>query len=175
MKSESLDCPNCGASLPADATGRITCRFCNSTVQVPGNRSGDTDPDPELDGKVRRLLEQRDLLEAIKLYRASRGCSLKEAREAVGAVAAGMGMTVGSGTGSRLTCPLLVFLFITWVAVMVVVPIVLRKALETGDRLSSGRAALVQGGATVALVILTIVVVTYMARRAGRLRDKGRN
>jgi hypothetical protein len=173
MTVESLACPNCGAALPAGSTGTLTCRFCNSTVTLR------TDP-PALPARdsdvlVRNLIEQKKTIDAIRMYRETRACTLKEARDGVAAMAGEMGMNLGSGRESKLTCPFLAFAGLAWAPLIVLIPILVRRAMEAGKPFSTGKAALVQAVATAILLGLTIWVVVILSRRSTRLRGPGEN
>lgn len=174
MAVESLDCPNCGAALPAGSAGTVICRFCRSTVRLSG--VGETPPAsvPDVGDRVRRLLEERRTLEAIRLYRDSRACTLKEARDGVAATAAEMGLTLGSGRPSGMTCPVLSAGALAWLALMILLPHFFRKMLEAGRPFSQGKAALVQGGAILVLLALSVAAIWILTKRSARLRGPDR-
>jgi hypothetical protein len=168
-----MDCPNCGAALPAGCTGTLTCGFCHSTVQLrtdPSERPG-----RDMDARVRALIEQKNTIEAIRLYRDSRRCSLKEARDGVAALAREMGMTLGTGRRSMLSCPVLAFASLAWAPLMVMIPLSVRRALEAGHPFPAGKAALVQAGGTIVLLALTIWGIMRYARRSAVLRGSRRS
>jgi hypothetical protein len=165
---ESIRCPNCGAALPEGSAGTLTCGFCNSTV-----RQGTDPSEPharDSDAGLRALIEQKNTIEAIRLYRDSRSCTLKEARDGVAAMAREMGMTLGSGSGSMLSCPVLAFAGLAWAPLMVLIPLLVRRALEAGRPFPAGKAALVQAGGTIVLLALTCWWILIAARRTTRLR-----
>ena len=85
-----LTCPSCGAPLEFDGTSSIVrCRFCKNIALVPGLLAAqEATPRASLD-KVRRLAQNGNLIEAIRRYRELYGVGLKEAKDAVDALAAG--------------------------------------------------------------------------------------
>ena len=129
-------------------------------------------PDRELDGEVRRLLEEQNVIEAVKLCRRNRPWSLKQARDHVGEVASGMGMPLGGGS-SGISCSLIILLFMTWAAVMVLVPLLVRRLVEDmAGPLSNGAAAGIIAGTALLLVALSITGVMAWARRSSSPQRK---
>ena len=139
------------------------------------NYRTDTDsplPDRELDGEVRRLLEEQRVIDAVKLCRRNRPWSLKQARDHVGEVASGMGMTLGGGS-TGISCSLIILLFMTWAAVMVLVPFLVRRLVEDmAGPLSNGAAAGIFAGTALLLVALSILGVMAWVRHSAALRRK---
>jgi LSD1 subclass zinc finger protein len=86
----SLTCPSCGAPLEYDGKSSvIRCKFCKNVALIPGLPSSqEATPRASLD-EVRRLAQSGNVLEAIKRYRELYGVGLKEAKDAVEALAAG--------------------------------------------------------------------------------------
>ena len=126
--------------------------------------------DRELDDGVRSLLEKGEVIEAIKLCRENRPWSLKEARDHVAARASEMGMTIGGGA-SGLTCPLLGLVALTWVVLMVFIPILVHRLVEgTTGPLSAGASAGIYAGTALLLLALTIVGTVMWARRSSSVR-----
>ena len=96
--TQSFNCSNCGA--PLDYSGgnapTIRCPFCKNTVIVPAElRDHSTGSDGRVVLQPGKLKEIADMaragkeIEAIKLYRAAFNVGLKEAKDAVEALAAG--------------------------------------------------------------------------------------
>lgn len=86
----TLNCPSCGAALEYDGTSSIVrCRYCKNIALVPGlPEAQEATPRASLD-EVRRLAQNGNLIEAVRRYRELYGAGLKEAKEAVDALAAG--------------------------------------------------------------------------------------
>lgn len=105
--AQNFNCPNCGA--PLDYSGgsapTIRCPFCNNSVIVPEelrDHSAGTDGSAMLQpGKLRdiaELVRAGNKIEAIKLYRATFNVGLKDAKDAVEALAAGKPVQISSAT-----------------------------------------------------------------------------
>jgi LSD1 subclass zinc finger protein len=97
---EAFSCTSCGAPLEVRRGETVLrCPFCNNTVSLPENAAGPamlTGLPAELDMQsLLRLKEVRDLarqgrtIDAIKIYREITNVGLKEAKDAVDAMAAG--------------------------------------------------------------------------------------
>ncbi|MBI5300665.1 MAG: ribosomal protein L7/L12 [Chloroflexi bacterium] len=111
--SQAFNCPKCGAPLDYDGGPdlTITCAHCKNSVIVPEElrvgppsaSSGFSDL-AQLAAQSSRLGEMADMvragkkIEAIKIYREVFGVGLKEAKDAVEALAAGKPVQVGGAT-----------------------------------------------------------------------------
>lgn len=86
----TLNCPSCGAPLEYDGTSSIVrCRFCKNIALIPGLPAAqEATPRASLD-EVRLLAQNGDHAGAIRRYRELYGVGLKEAKDAVDALAAG--------------------------------------------------------------------------------------
>jgi ribosomal protein L7/L12 len=86
----TLNCPSCGAALEFDGTSSIVrCRYCKNIALVPGLPAAqEATPRASLDA-VRRLVQNGNLIEAVSRYHQLYGVGLKEAKDAVDALAAG--------------------------------------------------------------------------------------
>ncbi|HEX7541628.1 MAG TPA: PQQ-binding-like beta-propeller repeat protein, partial [Anaerolineales bacterium] len=86
----TLNCPSCGAPLEYDGTSSIVrCKFCKNIALVPGLPAAqEATPRASLD-EVRLLAQNGNLVDAIRRYRELYGVGLKEAKDAVDALAAG--------------------------------------------------------------------------------------
>ncbi len=86
----TLNCPSCGAPLDFDGKSSVVrCRFCKNIALIPGLPSAqEATPRASLD-EVRRLAQSGNLVEAIRRYRELYNVGLKEAKDAVEALAAG--------------------------------------------------------------------------------------
>jgi hypothetical protein len=98
--TSSRFCSACGAALTEAAR---FCASCGSPVAPAPPLAGRAAP---LDDEIRERLRQGQKLEAIKLVRERTGLGLKEAKDRVDALAAGMpsGSIPGSGWGGCLGC-----------------------------------------------------------------------
>ncbi len=87
---QTLNCPSCGAPLDYDGTSSIVrCRFCKNIALIPGLPAArEATPRASLE-EVRILAQNGSLVDAIRRYRALYGVGLKEAKDAVDALAAG--------------------------------------------------------------------------------------
>jgi ribosomal protein L7/L12 len=105
---DALSCPSCGAPLEVrPGVTALQCPFCQSSVRVPENAAGTPAVMADLpDGldmqSLLRLKEVRDLaragntIAAIQLYRQITNVGLKEAKEAVEAMASGQPVVLTS-------------------------------------------------------------------------------
>ena len=91
--SQTFSCPKCAAPLDYDGGNDFTirCPFCDNSVIVPEELRGPADVPSghakEL-GEIAFLARSGNKIEAIKLYRATFGGGLKEAKDAVEGIAA---------------------------------------------------------------------------------------
>ena len=105
MSEETFNCPNCGAPLDYTSGGAptIRCPFCNNSVIVPAElRDHTTGTDGAVTLQPGQLRDIADLVRAgnkigaIKLYRAAFNVGLKEAKDAVEALADGRPVQISS-------------------------------------------------------------------------------
>lgn len=100
----SLECPNCGGSLPdLGIGGVVTCTYCGSKVRT-GEGTGNDQPSLPEDARSRieALLRKGSKIEAIKTYREHVPGTLKESKLAVESIAREIGLTVRSGSCSAV-------------------------------------------------------------------------
>lgn len=85
---KSAKCENCGAGV---TPGAVSCPYCGSTftAAAPGAPAAAPNVDPE----VARLLRANQKIQAIKVYREGRKCSLAQAKDAVDAIERSLGIT----------------------------------------------------------------------------------
>ena len=90
QKPVTLNCPSCGAPLEFDGRSSIVrCRFCKNNTLVPGlPAANEATPRASLE-EVRLLAQNGNLEEAIRRYRELYDTGMKEARDAVQALANG--------------------------------------------------------------------------------------
>jgi outer membrane protein assembly factor BamB/ribosomal protein L7/L12 len=90
QKPVTLNCPSCGAPLEFDGRSSIVrCRFCKNNTLVPGlPAANEATPRASLD-EVRQLAQNGNLEGAIRRYRELYDTGMKEARDAVQALANG--------------------------------------------------------------------------------------
>lgn len=123
MAVESLQCPNCGASLSIDQDATSTeCTFCGSTLRITEDSlhqkvaeitsrpmrdtARDVQPigQPSADDEpIRQLLTRGNTIAAIKLYRTRTGVSLREAKDAVEAIERGLPPALRSQASSQVS------------------------------------------------------------------------
>lgn len=109
--AESFRCPSCSAPLEFEGKPMQKCRFCGSNVIVPSDvvRSAnvfggvgnlDFGDLSSLTGKalkiaeIQRLIQQKQKIYAIKLFRETFGVGLKEAKDAVDAMEEGKSIDI---------------------------------------------------------------------------------
>ena len=98
----TFSCPLCGAMLTSeDASATAYCPSCTNTVIIPAEaRQGNdpfaptatpsTPPEPDWLDEARRELQQGNKIAASKIYKDNTGVGLKEAKDAVEAMQAGI-------------------------------------------------------------------------------------
>ncbi len=87
---KTLTCPSCGAPLEVDGTSALVrCKFCKNTAFVPGVVTPQVSDSGDALAEIRRLAESGNLIDAIHRYREVYAVGLKEAKDAVEALAAG--------------------------------------------------------------------------------------
>src|ERR1043165_7629696 len=109
--AESFRCPSCSAPLEFEGKPMQKCKFCGSNVIVPSNviqgsqvfgGAGNIDFGDlsSLTGKalkiaeIQRLLQGRNKIQAIKVFRETFETGLKEAKDAVEAMERGEGIDI---------------------------------------------------------------------------------
>ena len=114
-----------------------------------------------------------DKIQAIKVYRNRTGASLKESKEAVESLAAGMGIELRSGQGDKKSCLIMTVGFLVWAGLIALSPAgVERLVHQTGnDSISSGLLLTLQILTPIFLVVLSIVMLILFRKRPGSDRD----
>jgi hypothetical protein len=93
-------CPSCGGNVPS---GDERCKFCGARVPAVATEQKAEGSPSALEEQVLPLLRQGRKIEAIKVYRAATNCGLKEAKDAVEALAAQHGIVArGAGCASAI-------------------------------------------------------------------------
>lgn len=136
MATESLNCPNCGASLEVGIEDGIkVCGYCQSTIRVTNTGSGKSmltlessqgsSLSQDTQEEIKQLLQAGKKIEAIKMYRAYTDVGLKEAKDAVEAIGESIGIVSSKKEISQRSCVLfwagLVVGFLLWVAALILV------------------------------------------------------
>lgn len=99
----SIECPNCGGSLPAGGSGTVTCTYCGSSIQLDGRPDdGGGRLPPEAGERIADLLRSGNKIEAIKVHRQYVAGTLKESKQAVEGMARELGIAVRSGSCSAV-------------------------------------------------------------------------
>jgi len=109
--SQTFNCPKCAAPLDYDGGADLTipCPYCKNSVIVPESLRVDNPTAGFADlsqlaaqstqlAEMGRLIRAGNKIGAIKIYRATFGVGLQEAKEAVEALAAGRPIQVGGAT-----------------------------------------------------------------------------
>ena len=78
---KSAKCENCGAGA---TPGAVVCAYCGTTFVTAA--PGVAGPPPGADPELVRLIRAGQKIEAIKVYRDSTRCGLREAKDAVEAL-----------------------------------------------------------------------------------------
>jgi hypothetical protein len=164
MGTESLNCPNCGATLQAGLKeNTVRCLYCHSVIRITTTGAGKSILMAEsADGvslssvateQIQQLLRERRRIEAIKVYRDETNQPLKASKEAVESMAERMG--IDGGGAARGSCLGGVIGFLLWMAVLVLTPAGVERAvaLVFEDALSGDAVETLQGVGTLFLVL----------------------
>jgi len=101
---KTLTCPSCGAPLEFDGRSSvIQCKFCKTSAILPGVQAGRAMPPAGALEQIRRLAQSGNMVEAIRLFREHTDLGLKEAKEAVEALAHGGMLEAGQGSAGPLS------------------------------------------------------------------------
>lgn len=183
MAVETYKCPNCGGSLQVMSGSRtIVCGYCNTEVTITSDdgsdragKDGRASPiTSEALERVRTLIAGGEYIEAIKLYRESTGASLKDAKDAVDALAAGAGVEVPRP--KLWPCPLLIALFAGWIALVGFSPRIaewLLMRLSGGD-VSAGAVDAARVALPIAIVFVSLFILILRLSRMKTGKSSGR-
>ncbi len=107
------NCPSCNST---NSLGTTICRFCGASIPEPATWTAD------LEQEVRSLLDQGKKIEAVKVYKHHTGSGLKDAKDAVEALAKRHGITVkGAWCSGVLIVCMLALIAIAVVAVLMII------------------------------------------------------
>ncbi len=97
-------CPSCGGDVAAEVE---VCKFCGTRVPPVADENDSEGRPSALEEEVLSLLRARRKIEAIKVYRAEKHCGLKDAKDAVEALAAQHGIAARAGCAGMIALLLL--------------------------------------------------------------------
>lgn len=175
MAVETNQCPKCGGSLTAVSDSRtIICGYCGTEVSIREEGQGETPAggkphvitSGDLD-RVRALVADGQYVEAIKAYRESTTASLKEAKEAVDALAAGAGQEVPQP--KPWSCPVMILAFFAWMGFIALMPLAAEwlLGLVPGEGVTAEIVGMSRVLLPVLMVIVSIVVFFRWLSRSG--------
>jgi|GEM_PF-5573025 len=156
-----------------------SCDVCHTTLLVSRGTSRPRDvrvsgsgiSDRDLDDGIRKLLEQKRMIEAVKYCRTETTWSLKESKERVDDVASRMGISLSSSP-SGSTCAAVILVFLVWIAAVILLPILLHRAvLDMAGHLSREISVGIYAGTAVLVLLVTILAIRAWARRSNRFRN----
>jgi ribosomal protein L7/L12 len=84
-----LQCSHCGAPVKA---GSATCAYCHSVIVLPAGASVASNVVAGMPAGVVEALRKENKIEAIRLYREAKKCSLLEAKNTVEALEKQLGL-----------------------------------------------------------------------------------
>lgn len=173
MAVETHDCPKCGGSLQVVSGSRtIICGYCGTEVTIRDDEPGRSEPNlitSENLERVRTMIAGGEYVEAIKLYRESTGASLKDAKDAVDAMAKGAGIEVQQP--KLWPCPVLIALFTAWIALVGFSPAIaewLLKAFSDGSA-SSSTIEFARVAFPIAIVFVSVGLLIFRLARKPRI------
>jgi len=183
MAVETNECPKCGGSLQAVSGARtIVCGYCGTEVTITsddgsavasGNGRANLITSEALE-RVRTMIAAGDYIEAIKLYRESTGASLKDAKDAVDALAAGAGVEVPKP--KLWPCPVLIALFAGWIALVGFSPRIAEWLLMRfpGGDVSEGAVDAARVALPIAIVFVSLCIMIVRLSRMKTGKSSGR-
>jgi hypothetical protein len=84
-----VQCSHCGA--PAQA-GSATCHYCHAVLVIPGGSPGTVKTAAGFPAEALTSLRNGNKIDAIRIYREAKKCSLAEAKNAVDAIEKQLGL-----------------------------------------------------------------------------------
>ncbi len=179
MAVETHECPKCGGSLQVVSGSRtIVCGYCGTEVTIRDDEPGRSEPNlitSENLERVRTMIAEGQYIEAIKLYRESTGASLKDAKDAVDAMAKGAGVEVPQP--KLWPCPVLIALFAAWIALVGFSPGLAEWLLMrlSGGEASSGEVDAVRVALPMSIVFVSLFILIFRLARSttGKPTGKG--
>jgi len=172
-------CPDCGAVVRTGSSMETSCDVCHATLLVSRGSSRLRDvqvsgagiSDRDLDDGIRKLLEQKRMIEAVKYCRTQTTWSLKDSKDRVDDVALHMGISLSSApTGS--TCAAAILVFLVWIAAVILLPgLVHRAVLDMAGHLSGEISLGIYAGTVVLVLLVTILAIRAWARWSSRFKN----
>jgi len=134
--------------------------------------SGIHDLPPEVTDSITEYLNSGKKIQAIKVYRNHTGASLKESKEAVESMAAGMGIKLRGGQGDKKSCLIMTVGFLVWAGLLVLSPFVVRELVQhvRGDSISSEQLNILMVFTPLILVVLTIILLVKFGKGLRKYR-----
>lgn len=183
MSTESINCPNCGASLQVDHDKDVVvCSYCNSSIQIKKTDSSTnlvmidsaiSEVSPETMEEIKKLLQGGKKIEAIKVYRGETDKSLKQSKQAIESISEELGLKNPPSPASTSSCVLLVVILLIWAVLLVLTPLLVGKILESiyGDSMSPKTVNNYQALSGVAAVVLSIAGFIIWASRSKKKKE----
>ncbi|KQC06069.1 MAG: hypothetical protein APR54_07750 [Candidatus Cloacimonas sp. SDB] len=183
MSTESLNCPNCGASLQVDEDKDVVvCSYCNSSIKIKKSDSTtslviiDSDVSevsPETMEEIKKLLQGGKKIEAIKVYRGETEKSLKQSKQAIESISEELGLKNSPPPASTGSCLLLVVILLIWAVLLVLTPVIVGKILESiyQDSMSPKTVNNYQALSGVLAVVLSIAGFIVWASRGKKKKE----
>jgi hypothetical protein len=136
-----------------------------------------TSPEPaaplpvEIADEISRLLINGEKIQAIRLYRMHSDASLKTSKEAVEAMAAGMGIEI-RGSSEERSCSAMIFGFLLWMGLIGLSPLGVEKLVHHfwGNSVSSGLLHTLMVLMPIFLVVLSIILLIGFGKRSRKDR-----
>ena len=183
MSTESLKCPNCGASLKTEKSkSLLKCTYCNSTVRLTDSIKGNLIPTleslqkkitQEIISKIKHLIINGDKIEAIKTYRSHSDVSLKKAKDEVEKIMKEMGLKI-EDRSSKNGCMVVFFGILIWLFSIILIPILTGKVLMKmqGESISAKTVESIQALSGILFIVLSFAVFIIWMIMKSRKRGK---
>ena len=126
---------------------------------------------PEARTEIERLIPEGKRIEAIRVYRRHSDVTLKEAKDAIDSVAAGMGIEFSAGSSLVRSCWVVALAFLAWMGLIAAMPFLAKFVLIEvfGDSVSPGLTETIMALSALFAVFVSIaVLIVWIAMRNRR-------
>jgi ATP-dependent Zn protease len=184
MSTESLNCPNCGASLQVDPDADVViCSYCNSSIRIKKSETStklfiedteNTDISGEILEEIKRLLQNGQKIEAIKVYRSNTNKSLKQAKQDVESIAEKYNINIKSSAASTSSCITLVILILVFPFIIGIIVVIVGELMKHfyGQSMTPKTVNQIQALTGASIIVLSILFFIIWVYRSNKKRKR---